>query len=33
MRIKLPYGKDKTVIVDVPDKNVFFIVDRGVAPH
>jgi nickel-dependent lactate racemase len=32
MRIKLPYGKDKTVIVDVPDKNVFFIVDRGVAP-
>jgi nickel-dependent lactate racemase len=32
MRIKLPYGKDKTVIVDVPDKNVFFIADRGVAP-
>ena len=32
MRIKLPYGKDKTVIVDVLDKNVFFIVDRGAAP-
>ena len=32
MRIKLPYRKDKTVIVDVPDKNVFFIADRGVAP-
>lgn len=32
MRIKLQYGKDKTVIVDVPDKNVLFIVDRGVAP-
>jgi len=31
MRIKLPYGKDKAVIVDVPDKNVFFIVDRGIA--
>lgn len=31
MRIKLPYGKDKTVIVDVPDKNVLFIADRGVA--
>ncbi|NWF78175.1 MAG: nickel-dependent lactate racemase [Chloroflexi bacterium] len=32
MRIRLPYGKDKTVIVDVPDKNVFFVVDRGIAP-
>jgi len=32
MRIMLPYGKDRTVIVDVPDKNVYFIVDRGVAP-
>ncbi len=32
MRIKLPYGKDKAVIVDVPDKNALFIVDRGVAP-
>jgi hypothetical protein len=31
MIIKLPYGKDKTVIVDVPDKNVF-VVDRGMAP-
>lgn len=32
MRVKLPYGKNKTVTVDVPDKNIFFIVDRGVAP-
>jgi nickel-dependent lactate racemase len=32
MRVKLPYGKDKTVTVDVPDKNIFFIVDRGIAP-
>jgi len=32
MRIRLPYGKDKTVVVDVPDKNMYFIVDRGEAP-
>lgn len=32
MRIKLPYGKDKTVIVDILDKNVLFVADRGVAP-
>jgi nickel-dependent lactate racemase len=32
MRIKLPYGKDKTVIADIPDKNVLFIADRGRAP-
>jgi hypothetical protein len=32
MKIELPYGKDKTVIVDIPDKNVLFVADRGVAP-
>lgn len=32
MRITLPYGKYETVIVDIPDKNILFIVDRGIAP-
>jgi len=31
MRINLPYEKDKTVIVDVPDKNISFTIDRGAA--
>lgn len=29
MRINLPYGKDKTVIVDVHDENISFTIDRG----
>lgn len=31
MRINLPYGKEKTVIMDVPDENISFIFDRGAA--
>jgi hypothetical protein len=32
MRTGLPYEKDKTVIVDTPDKNISFTIDRGAAP-
>lgn len=31
IRINLLYGKDKIVIVDVPDKNISYIVDSGAA--
>jgi len=32
MIVRLPYGRDKTVVLDIPDKNIYFIVDRGEAP-
>lgn len=32
LNVTLPYGKDRTITVDVPNENVFFIVDRGRAP-
>lgn len=32
MRITLPFGKQNTVILDVPNKNLCFVVDRGEIP-
>ncbi|MDW8023194.1 MAG: nickel-dependent lactate racemase [Nitrososphaerota archaeon] len=31
MNVNLPYGKNRTLTVDVPDENIFFVVDRGYA--
>lgn len=32
MKVKLPYGKTETVTIEVPDRNLAFIIDRGEAP-
>lgn len=32
MRIGLPYGKSRKVSLEVPDRNVYFVVDRGESP-
>ncbi|MEM2319492.1 MAG: nickel-dependent lactate racemase [Candidatus Bathyarchaeia archaeon] len=32
MDIVLPYGKEKTITLALPDENIFFIADRGHAP-
>lgn len=32
MKIKLPYGKTETVAIEVPDRNVAFVIDKGEAP-
>lgn len=32
MKFKLPYGKTETVTIEVPDKNLASIIDRGEAP-
>jgi nickel-dependent lactate racemase len=32
LRISLPYGKKKTITFEAPDKNIYFVVDRGKLP-
>lgn len=32
MKVKLPYGKTETVTIEVPDRNLAFVIDRGEAP-
>lgn len=32
MRIKFPYGREKTVVLEIPEENLGFVVDRSEAP-
>lgn len=32
MEVKLPYGKERTVRLEIPDENLYYAVDRGEAP-
>ena len=32
MQVTLPYGKEKIVTPEIPDKNIYFLIDRGEVP-